>query len=545
MELKVEIKQNPNTKNHPGAKYGQCMGIYKENIYIFGGVTMQGYDNRISAYNMKKDEWIELTEQNTEERPTPRSGHMGTYHDEKMYIFGGLHRHLFFNDLYCFDMNKHSWKKMETKGEAPETRSRFGFTYFDSKLFIFGGFHETNYVNTLYSLDLLTSTWSKCETSGDTFVEKGGFSTALAETMARLYLFGGVRFRQHDNDLFELDLKMYSIKKIICNGNVQPCPRRNHSAIVYDQRMFVFGGKTQDDVPLNDIFMFDFKSLTWTEIIYDSSSVVPRVGFAMDIDKRFNCWIYGGYNYTFLDDLVCFSFPNIFNDSLFIDLKSLFIRQELTNENIISKEGSNIGFHYVLVHHRLKSHLIRTNKSSSKSQIEKLKLTSRNYDESVLKCFLVYLYSAIVDLKILRNSLQSLQQLEALARKFHCDPLVEYLEFQTFQNNLFEFLIQDLKELKNQEETKDFTIKIPNENKHIRVHSLILLARSELYRGMLISVNDESKSAPDFSGRSFKSIKKIVKYFYTGKIKGLTTQIREELEDASDYYGFSDSLKLD
>ncbi|KAJ3448368.1 ras related protein [Anaeramoeba flamelloides] len=99
--------------------------------------------------------------------------------------------------------------------------------------------------------------------------------------------------------------------------------------------------------------------------------------------------------------------------------------------------------------------------------------------------------------------------------------------------------------------TKDFTIKIKNEfsdessnessNETIKVHKIILLIRSELFRNMFKSIEEKNlKSIFDYSGKSYETLKCLINYFYTDQLiftnNDDVTLICEELEDAIEYY---------
>ncbi|KAJ5075946.1 ankyrin repeat-containing protein [Anaeramoeba ignava] len=92
-----------------------------------------------------------------------------------------------------------------------------------------------------------------------------------------------------------------------------------------------------------------------------------------------------------------------------------------------------------------------------------------------------------------------------------------------------------IEKLYKEEPTKDFTIIC--ENKPIKVHKFVLLLKSELYRGMFLSVNDDSNQVNDYSGKCFETVSTIIQFIYLDCFKSkLSKKIRKEMEDASDYY---------
>ncbi|KAJ3448369.1 ras-related protein rab-18 [Anaeramoeba flamelloides] len=118
---------------------------------------------------------------------------------------------------------------------------------------------------------------------------------------------------------------------------------------------------------------------------------------------------------------------------------------------------------------------------------------------------------------------------------------------QKFKNDF----LNDLYNLYKDNKTKDFKIKIKNEssnkssnessNETIKVHKIILLIRSELFRNMFKSIEEKNlKSIFDYSGKSYETLKCLINYFYTDQLiftnNDDVTLICEELEDAIEYY---------
>ncbi|KAJ5075716.1 phospholipase a-2-activating protein [Anaeramoeba ignava] len=109
--------------------------------------------------------------------------------------------------------------------------------------------------------------------------------------------------------------------------------------------------------------------------------------------------------------------------------------------------------------------------------------------------------------------------------------------------NGIENLKHDLEALYHNEDSKDFTI--ISESKPIKVHKIILMARSDLYRGMFLSVNDDSNKVNDYSGKQFKTVNALVRYLYFDKLDNdLDNSVINELLDAESYYQLSENSNL-
>ncbi|KAJ5067301.1 hypothetical protein M0811_13079 [Anaeramoeba ignava] len=84
-------------------------------------------------------------------------------------------------------------------------------------------------------------------------------------------------------------------------------------------------------------------------------------------------------------------------------------------------------------------------------------------------------------------------------------------------------------------DSMDFTIIV--DGKEILAHKIILMARSDLYRGMFVSVQDDSNKVNDYSGKSFEAVNSVVKFLYTNLLdEKLSNKVIQELSDAEDYY---------
>ncbi|KAJ5071628.1 phytochrome-interacting ankyrin-repeat protein [Anaeramoeba ignava] len=109
-------------------------------------------------------------------------------------------------------------------------------------------------------------------------------------------------------------------------------------------------------------------------------------------------------------------------------------------------------------------------------------------------------------------------------------------------------IIKDLSKLYEENETKDFKI-IFDKEKEIKVHKLILIIRSELFKGMFLNVQDSSNQVHDYSGKSFQTIQEFIYFIYHDKfsknIKKEKEIILEEYFDLKDYYQLNQNSIID
>ncbi|KAJ3446125.1 phytochrome-interacting ankyrin-repeat protein 1-related [Anaeramoeba flamelloides] len=88
------------------------------------------------------------------------------------------------------------------------------------------------------------------------------------------------------------------------------------------------------------------------------------------------------------------------------------------------------------------------------------------------------------------------------------------------------------------ESSKDFAIILKN-NKQIKVHKLILVVRSALFREMFKNIKDPNiTQINDYTGKSINSFNVLIKYLYTEEIdkNDLNDEIVGELQDSIEYF---------
>lgn len=94
----------------------------------------------------------------------------------------------------------------------------------------------------------------------------------------------------------------------------KPCPRAGHTAVIMNNLLVVFGGTDNDNVRLQDTWVFDLKSTIWNELKANPSSVDlrPRNGHSAILFKQRYMVIFGGiYSVTKeLDDVSVLDIPN-------------------------------------------------------------------------------------------------------------------------------------------------------------------------------------------------------------------------------------------
>jgi hypothetical protein len=137
---------------------------------------------------------------------TSLTGHTATlYQGDKLLVFGGENEHrTYLSDLIIFDLKTAHWTQPQVSGPIPKGRARHAAVLHEDKLFIVGGItgHDNYVLDDICYLDLKTFTWSRSWR----FV--GRFDHSAYIWGDRVWVYGGLSEDMDKvSDLWWLDLK--------------------------------------------------------------------------------------------------------------------------------------------------------------------------------------------------------------------------------------------------------------------------------------------------------------------------------------------------
>ncbi|KAJ5070985.1 hypothetical protein M0811_01967 [Anaeramoeba ignava] len=223
---------------------------------------------------------------------------------------------------------------------------------------------------------------------------------------------------------------------------------------------------------------------------------LPKLRFNENIS---NYHIYCGSFNSFL-------YYSPFLSNLEEDLIKLFRRKEFCDISFKTENGEIIKAHKLILKYRL-------NQNQNQNEIEKLQeiISTKSIKESN------QIFEMIYSNRIINPKL--------------------YSEIKEIINSN-EKIEETMKRIYLNENEKDFIIE--REEKQYKFPKLILIMRSELYRGMFLSVTeDKSNKVTDYSELSNKSFQIFEYWIYSNQIKNeiqITQEIIDELQIGIDYF---------
>ncbi|KAL2134145.1 hypothetical protein VTI74DRAFT_907 [Chaetomium olivicolor] len=136
---------------------------------------------------------------------TALRAHTTTLVGSNVYIFGGCDSRACFNELYVLDADAFYWSTPHVVGDVPVPLRAMTCTAVGKKLVVFGGGDGPAYYNDVYVLDTVNFRWTKPRILGDKAPSKRRAHTACLYKNG-IYVFGGGDGVRALNDIWRLDV---------------------------------------------------------------------------------------------------------------------------------------------------------------------------------------------------------------------------------------------------------------------------------------------------------------------------------------------------
>lgn len=136
---------------------------------------------------------------------TALRAHTTTLVGSNVFVFGGCDSRACFNELYVLDADGFYWSTPHVVGDVPVPLRAMTCTAVGKKLVIFGGGDGPAYYNDVYVLDTVNFRWSRPRIMGDKVPSKRRAHTACLYKNG-IYVFGGGDGVRALNDIWRLDV---------------------------------------------------------------------------------------------------------------------------------------------------------------------------------------------------------------------------------------------------------------------------------------------------------------------------------------------------
>ncbi|KAL6625306.1 galactose oxidase [Neocallimastix sp. 'constans'] len=138
----------------------------------------------------------------TGKSPSPRGYHTSNIVGSKVIVFGGSDGHECFNDIHILDLKTNHWSRIDA--DQPIPRLSHSSTQVGSYLFIIGGHDGMKYSRDVLLLNLVTMNWETRKVYGKVPSGRGYHTAVLYDS--RIYVFGGYDGHHVFNEMYALEL---------------------------------------------------------------------------------------------------------------------------------------------------------------------------------------------------------------------------------------------------------------------------------------------------------------------------------------------------
>jgi len=271
-------------------------------VYIFGGLVRDSVKNDMyilraepvqiqRSSGIKMDVSLQATlVQTSGHAPLPRVGHAAVLVSNVFILWGGdtkIRAEDVQDDaLYLLNLNNREWTRVVAPeaqgGPGPVGRYGHSLSILGSNLFVFGGQLDDDFFDELWRFDLNglkeTPTWQLVRPSTGGPPRRTGHSAVVYKE--RLFIFGGTDGNYHYNDTWCFDWATQSWSELKCVGYI-PAPREGHAACMVDDIMYIFGGRGVDGNDLGDLASFKISSHRWFMFAHMGPAPFGRSGHTM------------------------------------------------------------------------------------------------------------------------------------------------------------------------------------------------------------------------------------------------------------------------
>ena len=259
------------TSMFPERRSHMCSCIYLGKLYIYGGIDIQE-GTRDSLYVIETEsgapEWtkLDITGSPIGKYSNGASVLVGT----KWYIIGGNVNNDQSADVFIIDINTLICEKKPAKtakGATPIPMDTHTAVLVNkTKMLVFGGYTGAKRSDLLQEYDIASNSWRIIKSAEGARKPSPRAGHAAVSIGSVMYIFGGSgEDAERKNDLWKYDAnsEIWTEIKKKDTAAIWPQARAGHSAILADDKMYIFGGNLGLTLETNDLLAFDFKTSTW------------------------------------------------------------------------------------------------------------------------------------------------------------------------------------------------------------------------------------------------------------------------------------------
>ncbi|KAG7215732.1 hypothetical protein INR49_021953 [Caranx melampygus] len=254
--------QLPQSSRSPCDRYKHACCSYDGSVYILGGRGRSCLRD-FWRYSVVCNDWTEL-KCSGEAAPEELEEHTMVAHEGFLYVFGGM-----LDSAYT--KTKQKWVQWQGKTSSrqtlmPTNRKGHSAVLVDSAMLLYGGLVDIKGSSQdFWRLDFDTMAWSLLTGSRQGSLGPGPrHSHSAMAYQDCMYLFGGLKGLREQKDFWKWNCSSHTWTLLKTRSG--PSRLMGHSAVAYKDSMLLFGGGESQNSPNNCLWRFSFTTQTWGQV---------------------------------------------------------------------------------------------------------------------------------------------------------------------------------------------------------------------------------------------------------------------------------------
>mmetsp|Transcript_542 Transcript_542/g.1286 ORF Transcript_542/g.1286 Transcript_542/m.1286 type:complete len:829 (-) Transcript_542:59-2545(-) len=239
--------------------------------------------------------------------PCQRSLHAAAALNGSVYVFGGYDGQSRLNDFHCFNFADARWSPVlpgANSGPPPSPRDRHVALVHGTAFYVFGGFDGTSRVSDFYGFDFSSMMWRQVQPLvGSPPSPRHSHSAVVYQDCA--YVYGGYD-GSYRSDFHQFDFTSRTWSAVTATGR-SPRARYRATTVVHCNTMVLFGGH-DGTRHLADAHTFDFDTGVWSAVLTEGTPPIPRDSHVSVVHFD-SMYVFGGSTGSAMNDLMELKLP--------------------------------------------------------------------------------------------------------------------------------------------------------------------------------------------------------------------------------------------
>jgi len=212
--------------------------------------------------------WSPLFPDSGSKFPPCRSKHAAVLYYGSIYIFGGRGKSSTLKDIWRYSLSENKWDQIKLQcGSIIPALEEHTAVIYKNQAYIFGGMFAVDKRTPFWSYEFETSKWKDLNHSSyqkEPINRRGHTAVIYRDSM---FLFGGILDTGHaSNELWRYNFESFRWYLLVPKeGTEAITPRHSHTSVVHNNCIWVFGGIDARGRK-NDIWTWNFEFYIWTKI---------------------------------------------------------------------------------------------------------------------------------------------------------------------------------------------------------------------------------------------------------------------------------------